>query len=165
MVDSFYQDQCILLTGCTRFLGKVILEKILFSLPQVKRIYTFIRSKSGSSIRERFQKEIIDSPCFNRLRGIGLDFDSMIREKVIPMRGDLLKDNLDLSSQDEQELISNINIIIHSAASVDFNQRLDQALQINTLGSLRILKLAKLCKNLKSVVHISTAYVNCDKSE
>ena len=59
MVDSFYEGKCVLITGCTGFVGKVILEKLLFALPQIQRIYTIIRPKKGSSILERFQKEII----------------------------------------------------------------------------------------------------------
>lgn len=163
MVDSFYEGKCVLITGCTGFVGKVILEKILFALPQVQRIYTFVRTKKGSSVQERFQKEIIGSPCFDRLRTIGIDFDGWVKEKVIPIGGDLLKRNLGLSPEDKNELINNVDIILNSAASVDFNQRLDQAVQINTMGTLRVLKLAKACKHIKSFVQISTAYVNCDK--
>lgn len=34
---------------------------------------------------------------------------------------------------------------------------------INTLGSMRILRLAKGCTRLQNMVQVSTAYVNCDK--
>ena len=162
-MDSFYEGKCILLTGSTGFVGKVILEKILYSLPQVRRIYTLIRPKKGSSIQERFQKEITDSPCFNRLRSHRFDFDVWIKEKVVPIGGDILKNNLDLTAEDKKELTDNLDVILHSAASVDFNQRLDQAIQINTLGTLRVLQLAKECRHTTSFVQISTAYVNCDK--
>ena len=162
MVESFYSGKSILITGCTGFVGKVLLEKILFSLPNVLRIYVFVRPKKGSHIQERFQKEIIDSPCFDRLRR-AYSFDSEILPKLIPISGDMLKPNLGLSAEDLRELCENTNIIINSAASVDFNQRLDQALQINTLGTLRVVDLAKSCKCLHAFVQISTAYVNCDK--
>lgn len=163
MVDTFYEGKHILITGCTGFVGKVILEKILFALPQVHRVYVFVRTKKGSSVQERFQKEILESACFDRLRASGIDFDAWVKEKVIPIGGDMLKRNLGLSPEDHRELTENVNVILNSAASVDFNQRLDQALQINTMGSLRVLKLAKSCKNIISFVQISTAYVNCDK--
>lgn len=163
MVDSFYEGKQVLITGCTGFVGKVILEKILFALPQVLRVYVFVRTKKGSSIQERFQKEILDSACFDRLRSSGIDFDLWVKEKVIPVGGDLLKRNLGLTPEDHKELTENVNIVLNSAASVDFNQRLDQALQINTMGTLRVLKLARACKHIESFVQISTAYVNCDK--
>ena len=164
MVEGFYSGKSILITGCTGFVGKVLLEKILFSLPDVLRIYVFVRPKKGHNIYERFQTEIVDSPCFDRLRRTYPSFDSQILPKLFPINGDMLKTNLDLSAEDFRELCENTNIIINSAASVDFNQRLDQALQINTMGTLRVVELAKQCKNLQAFVQISTAYVNCDKS-
>jgi 1-acyl-sn-glycerol-3-phosphate acyltransferase len=163
MVESFYANKNILITGCTGFVGKVLLEKILFSLPQISRIYVFVRPKKGSNIHERFQKEIVESPCFDRLRRTCVNFEATVMSKLLPISGDMLKKNLDLSREDWTELSENINVIINSAASVDFNQRLDQALQINTLGTLRVVELARSCKNLKAFVQISTAYVNCDK--
>lgn len=49
------------------------------------------------------------------------------------------------------------------AASVDFNEPIADAIQINYLGLLRILELAKECKKLQILTHVSTSYVNCDK--
>lgn len=163
MVENFYAGKSVLITGCTGFVGKVLLEKLLYSIPSLSKIYIFIRPKKGSSVFERFQKEILDSPCFDRLKRLYPNFDSQILPKLRPISGDMLKSGLDLSSQDFEELSMNVNVIINSAASVDFNQRLDQALQINTLGTLRVIELAKNCKNLSAFVQISTAYVNCDK--
>ena len=48
MITEFYQDKTILLTGSTGFLGKVVLEKILRSLPLVKCIYLAITPKVSS---------------------------------------------------------------------------------------------------------------------
>ena len=163
MVESFYVEKNILITGCTGFVGKVLLEKFLFSLPQISRIYVFVRSKKGTSPHERFQKEILESPCFNRLKKQYANFDNFILPKLFPIGGDMLKKNLGLSAEDYRELCENVNVIINSAASVDFNLRLDLALQINTLGTLRVVELAKNSKNLKAFVQISTAYVNCNK--
>ena len=56
MINEFYSDKTILLTGGTGFLGipltqfhiflgKVVLEKILRSLPTIKKIYLAITPK------------------------------------------------------------------------------------------------------------------------
>jgi len=163
MMDPFYEGKNILVTGCTGFVGKVLLEKLLWDLPQVNRIYVLVRPKKGSSAAERFQKDIVDSPCFDRLRAREPEFHNFMQLKVAPIAGDMLKDGLSLSEADYQELIQNVNIIFNSAASVDFNQRLDQALQINTYGTLKVLQLAKACRSLVSFVQVSTAYVNSDR--
>ena len=67
-MDQIYSGKTLFLTGTTGFLGKVLLEKLLFSLPCVARIYLLIRGKRGIKLDERFKKEIIESPCFDRLR-------------------------------------------------------------------------------------------------
>lgn len=49
MLKSFYDGKTILLTGATGFLGKVVLEKIMRSLPGVKTIYLAISPKVSQS--------------------------------------------------------------------------------------------------------------------
>ena len=80
-----------------------------------------------------------------------------------PIAGDLLKENVALSTNDENFIIENIDVIIHGAASVDFNSRLDEAININIMGTLRMYALSKKCKKLQNFLHISTAYVNSDQ--
>ena len=55
MLSDFYTGKTVLLTGSTGFLGKVILEKVLRSLPVVKTIYLGIKPKVIShSFETRF---------------------------------------------------------------------------------------------------------------
>jgi fatty acyl-CoA reductase len=75
IVDQ-YRGKSILITGTTGFLGKVLLEKFLFSLPQIEVIYILIRRKKGLDLNERFKKEVISSACFDRIRNqYGNSFD------------------------------------------------------------------------------------------
>jgi len=60
-------------------------------------------------------------------------------------------------------LVNELDVIINCAASVDFNERLCDALQINYFGCLRMYELASSCKNLKVFTHVSTCYTNCEK--
>lgn len=78
IVDQ-YIGKTLLITGTTGFLGKVLLEKILFSLPDVEVIYVLIRRKKGLDLNERFKKEVISSACFDRIRNkYGHNFDEFI---------------------------------------------------------------------------------------
>ena len=113
---------------------------------------------------ERFKKEILESFCFDRLRKIHNNSNDWCLNKVIPIEGDLLKKNLGLSQIDEKILIDEINIIINSAASINFDSRLDDAIEINVNGTLRVFDLSKKVRNLSNFIHISTAYVNSDKN-
>ena len=49
-LKDYYSGKRILVTGTTGFLGKVLLEKLLFSLPQIDLIYVLIRGKKGSDV-------------------------------------------------------------------------------------------------------------------
>jgi len=44
-IKEFYEGKHILLTGCTGFIGKVMLEKLLRSIPKIGRIYLLVREK------------------------------------------------------------------------------------------------------------------------
>ena len=51
-------------------------------------------------------------------------------------------------------------IVINVAASVNFDDPLLDALQINYFGAQRMMNLAKECQNIQAFTHVSTAYVN-----
>jgi thioester reductase-like protein len=55
-VAQRFNGKRLLITGTTGFLGKVLLEKFLFSVSSVDKIYVLIRGKEGSSLQERFKK-------------------------------------------------------------------------------------------------------------
>lgn len=75
----------------------------------------------------------------------------------------MVNEELGLSTQDHELIVNNTDVFINSAASVNFNDPLKEALNINYLGAKRVLTLAKECKRLKIFTHISTAYVNCNR--
>lgn len=52
---EFYRDRSVFITGGTGFLGKVLVEKLLRSCPELKAIYLLIRPKSGQDVRARIQ--------------------------------------------------------------------------------------------------------------
>jgi len=78
--------------------------------------------------------------------------------------GDLVVDNLGLSDAHRGMLVNDCNVIINSAASVNFDDPIQEALAINYFGSLRMLELAKQCKHLLIHTHISTCYVNSTRT-
>lgn len=55
-IKGFYAGQTVLVTGGSGFVGKVIIEKILRSCPDVRMVYTLLRSKKGVSVADRLQK-------------------------------------------------------------------------------------------------------------
>ena len=88
---------------------------------------------------------------------------NMVLEKVKPVAGDLIMDKLGLSVEDRAELVQELDIIINCAASVNFDDPLLDAIQINYFGCMRMLELAKECSKLEAFTHVSTAYTNCNR--
>lgn len=70
MIKEFYAGKTLLLTGCTGFVGKVVLEKILRSLPNVHRIFVLMRPKRGVAPMDRVWKDIFSSECFGLLKKV-----------------------------------------------------------------------------------------------
>lgn len=161
VLDSFSHKN-ILITGVTGFLGKSILEKLIREIQCIGKIYILIRPSTGSNAHERAQQDVFGSQLFEALRcQYGRDFDSIIAQKVQIISGDMTKKQYGLSSRDFQGLANDLDLIINSAASVDFREPMDQALNINTLSLNNILALCQ-CNHLGHVrvLHVSTCYVN-----
>src|SRR5690606_12566407 len=66
--------------------------------------------------------------------------------------------NFGLSESVFLELAGKIDIVINSAASVNFREPLDDALRINTLSLQTVARLVSLRKI--PLIHVSTCYVN-----
>ncbi|EDS32177.1 conserved hypothetical protein [Culex quinquefasciatus] len=54
-VPRFYAGADVFLTGGTGFMGKVLIEKLLRSCPDVGRIFVLMRSKRGKTPQTRVQ--------------------------------------------------------------------------------------------------------------
>ena len=52
-VAEFYRDRKVLITGATGFMGKVLVEKLLRSCPEVATLYVLLRPKGQHSVAER----------------------------------------------------------------------------------------------------------------
>jgi nucleoside-diphosphate-sugar epimerase len=162
-IGGFFDGKTLLMTGATGFLGKVLLERILWQLPQVRRIICLIRSHSakdpGESVCLRAQREIFSSSIFNRLRAHhGQRFEAFIRGKVEIVAGDLTCPDLGMPANSLQEFGCEVDLIINVAALVGFDERLDHAINSNTLGPYHLVNFAKRFRN-PTMLHVSTAFV------
>lgn len=86
-----------------------------------------------------------------------------ILEKIVPIQGDLVLKHLGMTAEDRRLVSEEVEVILNCAASVNFNEPLRDALQINFFGSLRVLDLAHECKKLICMTHVSSAYVNSNQ--
>ncbi|GAB1865769.1 Fatty acyl-CoA reductase [Camponotus japonicus] len=90
-IETFYVRQSIFLTGATGFLGKVYIEKILRSCPDVREVFVLMRSKKGLSINERLEK-ILNLPALVYVSTAFAHVNNVfIEEKVCPPIADWRK--------------------------------------------------------------------------
>ena len=55
-IAQYYANKGIFVTGATGFLGKVLLEKLLRSCPDLKMIYVLVRPKKGVDATQRLNE-------------------------------------------------------------------------------------------------------------
>nr|XP_022909440.1 putative fatty acyl-CoA reductase CG5065 [Onthophagus taurus] len=158
-VADFYTGRTIFVTGGTGFMGKVLLEKLVRSLPCIDTIYILLRPKKGLSVEERVKKLVSSLPF--TLNNI----DPSHLEKIKPIRGDITKNDFDMSEEDKNKLIEEVSIVFHLAAAIRMDLNLKDAIMANTKSTMQLYNFCMKIKKLISVVHLSTAYCNVEISE
>lgn len=146
---------CVLLTGGTGFLGKVILQELARQrlskeLPD-HRVIVLIRNNKKLCSTARFQK-LSTSKCFSNLPS-----DWISNVEVVT--GDLTSKCCGISPDAFATICGEVTHIIHCAASIDFNLPLVQAAISNVSTCLELMELAENCPKLAKMIVVSTAYV------
>lgn len=72
-----------------------------------------------------------------------------IFQKLVAVAGDVGEDNLGLSPADRRILTENVNVVFHSAATLDFEATLRPGVSINLLGTRRVVQLCKEISHLE----------------
>lgn len=155
-VVDYFENKTLFITGATGFMGKVFLEKLLYSC-EVKKIFILIRFKKGKSPSERFDN-MWKLPMFERL----MKSKPMAYKKVVPLVGELYTDNLGLKEGDLKMLINETELVYHIGATLKLEANLKDAIEQNTTGTARVIDIAKQMKNLKLFVYYSTAFCSAD---
>ncbi|KAK7065196.1 hypothetical protein SK128_017954, partial [Halocaridina rubra] len=86
-------------------------------------------------------------------------------QKVFAVKGDITMEGLGLSDEDEARLAEEVNVLFHAAATINFTEPMRVAVNMNMLGTKRVVSLAKKMRKLEALVHVSTAYANCHLPE
>nr|XP_003707964.1 PREDICTED: putative fatty acyl-CoA reductase CG5065 [Megachile rotundata] len=157
-IAAFYAGRSIFVTGATGFLGKVLIEKLLRSCPEVREIFLLMRPKNGLSIDQRL-REMLRLPLFDKLR----EENPSSFEKLIPVLGDVATEGLGLPTIERKVITDRVSIIFHVAANVRFHENLKKDIFSNTRSTRDVCILAGSTKNLVALVHVSSAFAQADK--
>ncbi|OIT02567.1 PREDICTED: alcohol-forming fatty acyl-CoA reductase-like isoform X1 [Nicotiana attenuata] len=165
-VLKFLENRNILVTGATGFLAKIFVEKILRVQPNVKKLYLLLRAKDNKAALQRFNTEAVAKNLFKLLREkYGANLNTFIREKATIIPGDITCENLGVKDPNlVEEMWREVDVIVNIAATTNFDERYDVALDLNTFGAIFVLDFAKKCSKLKVLLHVSTAFVSGEKA-
>lgn len=160
MVPEALAGKTLLVTGATGFLGKSVVEKALRALPDLRRIQLAIRPSARRPAGERLEREVLASAAFRRLREeLGEQaFRHLVAEKLAVLEIDLGREGLGLDGAGREEL-ARADVVVHSAAAVEFDNPADLSAQTNLLGAARLVQALRESGSRPHLVHISTAYV------
>lgn len=158
-IAEFYSGRSVLITGASGFVGKVLIEKLLRACPTINRIFVLIRPKWNKKPHERL-RELLESPLFDGVRG---NSSVQLEESVVLVEGDVMHPNLGLNSFDLSRITAEVSVIFHSAATVKFDEPLKLSVGINIAGTKNMVALCRCCPQLAALVHVSTAYANCER--
>ncbi len=161
VVKKSLKGKDVLITGCTGFLGKVLLEKIIRSVPDIASVNVLVRGSSKyKSGRERFVNEVLTSSIFNHLKSEDpASFNTFCETKLNIITGELTEPQFGIAPKEFNDLANKIDLIVNSAASVNFREALDKALKINTLCLNNVVEFSKKGGDIP-VVQVSTCYVH-----
>ena len=148
----------IAITGATGFLGTALVERLLRCVPDCELALLVRPGRSGA--QRRVEREIWRNAAFDRLREeLGAKgFADCTAKRVSVLECDIAADGL-AATPETLAKIASCDILIHSAASVAFDNPLDRAVETNLAGPLRLLETLHAHNAAPHFVAISTAYV------
>ena len=152
------QGKTILVSGCTGYLGKAFLEKLLRYSKDVKKIYLLVRAPDQAAANARLADEILHSSAFDLYKSLAPDHFQAAVEKLEAVAGDVTLPNLGIAKKQELQIRSDVNLVINCAASVDFQAPLSESLRSNHGSVVELVALLSTMPNTR-LVHVSTCYV------
>ncbi|GIY56141.1 charged multivesicular body protein 1a [Caerostris darwini] len=145
-IQKFFFGRSVFITGATGFVGKVLVEKLLRCCPGIGMLYLLMRPKRKRTAEERLDK-LFQAELFSKVREVHPHF----RRKVRLIDGDLLKDRLGISDEHFEEIKTNVSIVFHSAARVQFNDPIKVAVEHNIIGTKMFLDMCREMSNLEAI--------------
>ncbi len=144
---SLNNEEFILVTGATGFLGMQLVRELLERKPNAT-LALLIRDRAGHSARQRADRFI----------------PSADRSRVQVFTGDVSQPRCGLDPIVYERLSAETTRVLHSAATVRFDHSLHEARRINVEGTRHILDFASGARKLRSFAYVGTAYVAGERS-
>ena len=138
----------VLLLGSNGFVGMHIIDSFIKNDTGI--IYCLMRDKNGKGALNRFL-EVLHFYFGNTL-------DSYIGNRIVVLKGDVLKEDFGLSQRNYSKIIDDVSVIINTAANVKHFGDFNKFKNINIDSIRRAIDFCK--KHSKKLIHISTLSIS-----
>ncbi len=146
----------VLLTGASGFLGKAVLATLARQGEGIARLVVVLRADDDAGARRRLLDEVLAAEPFSG--AVGAEIRKRVESgRIVAVAADL--GALPTAGDGENRRWAGIDTVIHCAATVSFEEPLDQALALNSFGPARLLERLRAAGSDPHFVHVSTAYV------
>ncbi|KAA6426693.1 hypothetical protein WJX79_004063 [Trebouxia sp. C0005] len=151
-VQDAFQGSSVLITGATGYVGSLVLEQLL-RVGHISKAYLLVRTKQGEDPQQRL-RSLLASPIFR------LHDCTQINTKLQIIHGDLSKPGCGISTADETQLKSHVQYVVHSAASIRFDNPVHTDLKLSYMATKALADMATGMQRLRCFMYVSTAYAN-----
>ncbi len=144
----------IFITGVTGFLGRHLAARLVKLHGPETTLHCLVRCDSPEHGRDRLLRSLG--------RAVGGEEAAALMDHVVPVRGDLTQERIGLDEASWDALADCLNVVLHSAADVRFNQDLEDARLRNLAGTKQVAALARAAHergHLKRLDYVGTAFV------
>ena len=152
----------IAITGATGFLGTALTERLLRCVPDCELVLVVRPGRRGAA--DRVRRDVLRNDAFDRLRrefnerGGAESYEEFAARRVVGVAGDVSTDGLGLDDEGRAAL-AGCDIVIHAAATVNFDSALDDAVEVNLLGPTRVTGAMASAGAQAHLIAVSTCYV------
>ncbi|KAL0809156.1 hypothetical protein ABMA28_011390 [Loxostege sticticalis] len=155
-IPQFFAGRSVFITGATGFMGKVLVERLLSTCREVRKLFLLMRSKAGAKPLDRLLAlkrsqvfDVIRERCPAQL------------DKLVVVCGDITKPGLSISP-DSLVALEEVSVVFNCAATVRFDEALRPAAEKNVLSVIRLLELCDQLPGIQAFVQVSTGYSNSE---
>ncbi|XP_049883826.1 putative fatty acyl-CoA reductase CG5065 [Pectinophora gossypiella] len=156
-IPRFYAGRSVFITGATGFMGKVLIERLLSTCPEIGRLYLLMRAKRDVMPEKRLL-HLKQSQIFENIRRT----NPAQLDKIHMIAGDVSVPQLGISLE-SLALLNEVSIVFHSAATLKFDEELRKAVDQNVRSVMRLMDICDRLPNVEAFIHVSTAYSNAER--
>ncbi|XP_050415332.1 uncharacterized protein LOC126829469 isoform X1 [Patella vulgata] len=152
-----FQTGRVLLTGATGFLGAFLLQELLLNTKLI--VYCVVREHSTLSIEERLEQTLLQYGIIQKDDQLPTEQQQMcktrLQTKVRLIKGEIALTKMGMTEDDYTYLCTDVDFIIHAAASVNLAYPYQALHGANVLGTCNVIAFACTGK-VKPLHYIST---------